>query len=288
MKKITQTTIVEQVADLVQETNYNLPEDVKSALIEAEAEEKTEVGRKILQQILKNADIAAAEHVPLCQDTGITVVFARVGQDLFIEGNLEEAINQGVRKGYQEGFLRKSVVDDPFSRKNTEDNTPAIIHYIPVEGDKLRLDIATKGGGSENMSKINMLKPTASKREIVDYIVQVVTEAGANACPPLIIGVGIGGNFEKAALLAKESLFTDLREINPDPELAELEDEILARINRTGIGPQGLGGRTTALAVNIKTFPCHIASMPVAVNLNCHSARHISTVIEGVEADETA
>jgi len=281
MQLIKTKEIEDQIARKVQEVNFELPEDVENAIKKAFDNENSDVGRKILEQILDNSEIAKNERVPLCQDTGLVVVYARIGQELEFDGNLEEAINNGVSKGYKDGYLRKSVVKDPFDRENTETNTPVIIHYDLVAGAELRLDIATKGGGSENMSQINMMKPTVSRDGIIDYIVQVVKESGANACPPLIVGVGIGGNFEKSALLAKESLFERIDKTNPDPKLAELEQDILKKVNQLGIGPQGLGGNTTALGVNIKSYPCHIASMPVAVNLNCHSARHISLLFNG-------
>ncbi len=281
MQLIKTKEIEDQITRKVQEVNFELPEDVENAIKKAFDNENSDVGRKILEQILDNSEIAKNKRVPLCQDTGLVVVYARIGQELEFDGNLEEAINNGVSKGYKDGYLRKSVVKDPFDRENTETNTPVIIHYDLVAGAELRLDIATKGGGSENMSQINMMKPTVSRDEIIDYIVQVVKESGANACPPLIVGVGIGGNFEKSALLAKESLFERIDKTNPDPKLAELEQDILKKVNQLGIGPQGLGGNTTALGVNIKSYPCHIASMPVAVNLNCHSARHISLLFNG-------
>ncbi len=281
MQLIKTKEIEDQITRKVQEVNFELPEDVENAIKKAFDNENSDVGRKILEQILDNSEIAKNERVPLCQDTGLVVVYARIGQELEFDGNLEEAINNGVSKGYKDGYLRKSVVKDPFDRENTETNTPVIIHYDLVAGAELRLDIATKGGGSENMSQINMMKPTVSRDGIIDYIVQVVKESGANACPPLIVGVGIGGNFEKSALLAKESLFERIDKTNPDPKLAELEQDILEKVNQLGIGPQGLGGNTTALGVNIKSYPCHIASMPVAVNLNCHSARHISLLFNG-------
>jgi len=281
MQIIKTEEIENQIAKKVQKVNFELPEDVEKAIRAAHDRENSEVGRKILKQILDNSEIANNERVPLCQDTGLVVVYARVGQDLEFDGSLEEAINNGVRKGYKDGYLRKSVVKDPLDRENTGTNTPVIIHYDLIEGSELKLDIATKGGGSENMSQIKMMKPTVSRAEIIDYIVQVVKESGANACPPLIVGVGIGGNFEKSALLAKESLFERIDQVNPDSKLEKLEADILEQVNQLGIGPQGLGGNTTALGVNIKSYPCHIASMPVAVNLNCHSARHISLVFNG-------
>ena len=281
MQLIKTKEIEDEIASKVQEVNFELPEDVGNALKAAYESEISEVGRKILKQIFDNSDVARNERVPLCQDTGLVVVYAKIGQDLKFDGSLKDAINNGISRGYSDGYLRKSVVKDPLDRKNTGTNTPAIIHYDFVEGNELKLDIATKGGGSENMSQIKMMKPTVSQDDIIDYIVSVVKESGANACPPLIVGVGIGGNFEKSALLAKKSLFERIDKRNPDPKLAKMEKNILEKVNQLGIGPQGLGGNTTALGVNIKSYPCHIASMPVAVNLNCHSARHISLVFNG-------
>jgi len=281
MQLINTKEIEDEIANKVQKVNFELPEDVGNALKSAYENERSEVGRKILKQILDNSDVAINERVPLCQDTGLVVVYAKIGQDLKFDGSLKNAINNGISRGYSDGYLRKSVVKDPLDRENTGTNTPAIIHYDFVEGNELKLDIATKGGGSENMSQIKMMKPTVSQDDIIDYIVSVVKESGANACPPLIVGVGIGGNFEKSALLAKKSLFERIDKRNPDPKLAKMEKDILEKVNQLGIGPQGLGGNTTALGVNIKSYPCHIASMPVAVNLNCHSARHISLVFNG-------
>ena len=281
MQLIKTKEIEDEIASKVQEVNFELPEDVGNALKAAYESEISEVGRKILKQILDNSDVAKNERIPLCQDTGLVVVYAKIGQDLKFDGSLKDAINNGISRGYSDGYLRKSVVKDPLDRENTGTNTPAIIHYDFIEGNELKLDIATKGGGSENMSQIKMMKPTVSQEDIIDYIVNVVKESGANACPPLIVGVGIGGNFEKSALLAKKSLFERIDKRNPDPELAKMEKDILEKVNQLGIGPQGLGGNTTALGVNIKSYPCHIASMPVAVNLNCHSARHISLVFNG-------
>lgn len=237
-------------------------------------------GKEIIQQLLKNADIARSEEVPMCQDTGFTVVFVELGQDVHIEGgSLEDAINEGVRRGYTEGYLRKSIVGHPLERVNTGDNTPAVIHVKLVPGDKMKIIVAPKGGGSENMSGIKMLKPAEGIEGVKKFVLDTVKNAGPNPCPPIIVGVGIGGTFEKCALLAKEALLRPVGTPNSRPEIARLENELLDEINSTGIGPQGLGGRYTALAVHIEIYPAHIASLPVAVNINCHASRHKETVL---------
>jgi fumarate hydratase subunit alpha len=235
----------------------------------------------VLDQIIENADIAAKEEMPLCQDCGLAIIFVELGQDAHIKGgDLYEAINEGVRKGYAEGYLRKSVVKQPFSaRMNTKDNTPAIIHTEIVKGDKLKITVAPKGGGSENMSRFTVLKPAQGRPAVVEFVVKAVEEAGSNPCPPTIIGVGIGGSAEKAMYLAKKSLLRKVGEPSPDKEVAELESELLKRINATGVGPGGVGGRFTSLAVHVETHPSHIASLPVAVNIQCHSARHKEAVL---------
>lgn len=279
MRKISSVEISEAIAGLVKGANYYLPEDVLKAIEKSAREEESAVGREVLQQILLNNRIAGEERVAVCQDTGIVVVFAELGNEVFIEGDLYEAINEGIRKGYREGYLRTSVVDHPLRRVNTGDNTPAVVHLKLVSGDKLRLIVAPKGAGSENMSIVKMLKPADGKEGIRKFVLQTVMEAGANPCPPIVVGIGLGGSFEKAALLAKEALLRPLEDSNPDPEIAELEKSLLADINKLGIGPQGLGGSTTALAVKINTFPCHIASLPVAININCHVARHREIII---------
>lgn len=279
MRKISSVEISEAIAGLVKEANYFLPEDVLKVIEKSAREEESAVGREILQQILLNNRIAGEERVAVCQDTGIVVVFAELGNEVFIEGDLYEAINAGVRKGYKEGYLRTSVVDHPLRRVNTGDNTPAVVHLKLVSGDKLRLIVAPKGAGSENMSIVKMLKPADGKEGIRKFVLQTVMEAGANPCPPIVVGIGLGGSFEKAALLAKEALLRPLDDSNPDPVIAEMEKSLLADINKLGIGPQGLGGSTTALAVKINTFPCHIASLPVAININCHVARHKEVII---------
>jgi len=276
MKEIQAADIVETVARLCQEANFYLGEDVKAAIKQARDNDKSEVAKQVLDQLLENAEIAAAEHIPLCQDTGLAVVFLDLGQDAHIVGgDLYTAVEEGVRKGYEEGYLRKSAVKQPFSaRVNTKDNTPPIVHTQIVPGDNLKITVAPKGGGSENMSRVTVLKPAQGRQGIIDFVVNTVVEAGSNPCPPLIIGVGIGGTIEQTAMLAKRSLLREVGKDNSDPEVAGLEAELLKRINASGVGPQGFGGTTTALAVHIETFPAHIASMPVAVNIQCHSARH--------------
>ena len=253
-----------------------LPDDVLEALRKAHAVETREPARELLRQCLENAEIARSENMPICQDTGFAVFFVEMGSMLKIEGGtIYEAITEGTRLGYRDGFLRKSIVSDPlFKRYNTRDNTPPIIHLTLVPGDRLNVILAPKGGGSENMSALKMLKPSDGRSGVVEFVVRTVIEAGGNPCPPTIVGVGIGGTFEKAAFLAKKALLRTVGSTNPDPEYAALEQEILEKINASQVGAQGLGGDVTALAVHIENFPCHIASLPVAVNLNCHAARH--------------
>ncbi len=276
MREIKAKDIAETVARLCKEANFYLGEDVLAALRKARELEESPTGRDTLDQILKNAEIAAKEQMPLCQDCGLAVVFLEIGQDVHItDGSLYEAVNEGVRKGYVEGYLRKSVVKQPYSaRVNTKDNTPAIVHIEIVPGDKLKVTVAPKGGGSENMSRFTVLKPAQGRQGVVDFVVNTVEEAGSNPCPPTIVGVGIGGTAEKAMMMAKKALLREVGKPSPDPENAELEKELLQRINATGIGPGGTGGRFTSLAVHVETFPAHIASLPVAVNIQCHSARH--------------
>ena len=256
--------------------NYDLPVDVYDALKSAVEVEESPVGREVLAQLVENADIAAADRVPICQDTGFAVIFAEVGQDVHLTGgDFEQAVHEGVRQGYGDGYLRKSVAEEPgHARRNTKDNTPAIIHTSIVPGDRVCLTMMAKGGGAENMSSLNMLKPAQGWAGMVDAVVETVSRAGSNPCPPVIIGVGIGGTIEKVTLLAKKALLRDVGSTHPDPRIAGMEDELLAKINALGIGPQGLGGRTTALAVFIEEMPCHIASMPMAVNVQCHAQRH--------------
>jgi fumarate hydratase subunit alpha len=281
MKEIKAKDVTSTIARLCKEANYFLGEDVLAALRKAREEEESPVARQILEQILKNADIAAREEMPLCQDCGLAIVFLQIGQEVHISGgDLYQAVDEGVRQGYAEGYLRKSAVRQPFSaRINTKDNTPAIIHTEIVPGDQLKITVAPKGGGSENMSRFTVLKPAQGRQGVVDFVVSAVEEAGSNPCPPTIVGVGIGGSVEKAMILAKRALLRTVGARSPDPEVAELEKELLQRINGTGVGPGGIGGRITSLAVHVETFPAHIASLPVAVNLQCHSARHKEAVL---------
>jgi fumarate hydratase subunit alpha len=281
MREIAAKDITKTVARLCKEANYFLGEDVLSALKKAREKEESPTAIGVLDQIIENADIAAKEEMPLCQDCGLAIVFIELGQDAHVTGgDLYEAIHEGVRQGYSEGYLRKSVVKQPFSaRVNTKDNTPAIIHTEIVKGDKLKITVAPKGGGSENMSRFVVLKPAQGRAGVIDFVVKAVEEAGSNPCPPTIVGVGIGGSAERAMQLAKKSLLRTVGEPSKDKEVAELEKELLERINATGVGPGGVGGRITSLAVHVETHPAHIASMPVAVNLQCHSARHKEAVL---------
>ena len=279
MREVDVGVITETVKSLCMEANFDLGQDVLDAFKRAQAVEESPAGVEILEQLEENASIARRERVAICQDTGIAVVFVELGQDVhLVGGDLNSAINEGVRRGYQEGYLRKSLCH-PFTRANTGDNTPAIIHVTIVPGEKVKLIVAPKGGGSENMSRVTMLTPAAGKEGIVEYVVQRVKESGPNPCPPTVVGIGIGGTFENAALLAKEALLRPIGSENREPELAALEAEILEKINKLGIGPQGLGGRTTSLAVHINMMPCHIASLPLAVNIQCHAQRHKEAVI---------
>ncbi len=280
MKTIRTEQITEAVSRLCQESNFFLNNDMISALWKAKDKEISKSGKNILQQIIENSDIAADKEIPLCQDTGFTVVFVEYGQEIRLEGgSLTDAINNGVRRGYTEGYLRKSIVGNPLSRINTQDNTPAVIHTEIVPGDKLKITVAPKGGGSENMSGLTMLKPAQGIEGVKDFVLNQVIKAGPNPCPPIVVGVGIGGTMEKCALLAKKALLRQIGVHNQDQRIAELEAELLKKINETGIGPQGLGGITTALAVNIEVFAAHIASLPVAVNINCHVNRHKTAVL---------
>jgi len=281
MKEIHVDSIIEAVRDICQEANFYLGDDVQRALEESLKIEESPTGKTIIEQILENAEIARKHHVPMCQDTGAAVFFVELGQEAqVVGGDFTEAINEGVRQGYREGYLRKSMVNDPLiDRKNTQDNTPAIIHTRVVPGDKLKITFAPKGGGSENMSVVRMMKPADGVEGVRDFVVDWVKRSGGNPCPPIIVGVGIGGTFEKCAELAKGALLRELGRSNADPRFASLEKDLKERINDLGIGPMGLGGRVTALAVHIETHPCHIASLPVAVNIQCHAARHKSTTL---------
>jgi fumarate hydratase subunit alpha len=275
MREIQVEKVTEVVRQLCIDANYYLGDDIKNKLIEAREKEDWNIAKGILDQIIENANIAKNEDMPMCQDTGVTCVFLEIGQDVhFTGGNIEEAINEGIRRGYNEGFLRKSVVKDPLDRVNTKDNTPGMIYYDIVPGDKVKITVAPKGFGSENMSQSKMLKPSDGLQGVKDFVLKVVKEAGPNPCPPIIVGIGIGGTFDKAATIAKKSLIRPLEVRNSNPFYANLEEELLNEINNLGIGPQGFGGRTTALAVNIETYPTHIAGLPVAVNINCHATRH--------------
>lgn len=280
MRKVDVTEITKNVKEMCIEANHFLSEDMKTVFEQAVQKEKAPLGRQVLNQLKENLEIAGAEMIPICQDTGMAVIFMKVGQEVHFDGgNLTEAVNEGVRQGYVDGYLRKSVVKDPIYRDNTKDNTPAVIHYEIVEGDQVDITVAPKGFGSENMSRIFMLKPADGIEGVKESILTAVKDAGPNACPPMVIGVGIGGTFEKCAVMAKHALTRDLEEESPVPYVRELEKEMLKKINSLGIGPGGLGGTVTALAVNIETYPTHIAGLPMAVNICCHVNRHIHRII---------
>ena len=275
MRTVDVNTLTQNIREMCIEANHFLSEDMKQAFTKAEQQEKAPLGKQILQQLQQNMEIAAQDMIPICQDTGMAVVFLEVGQDVhLVGGNVEDAVNEGVRQGYVDGYLRKSVVKDPIYRENTKDNTPAIIHYSIVPGDRVKITVAPKGFGSENMSRIFMLKPADGIEGVKNAILTAVKDAGPNACPPMVVGVGIGGTFEKCALMAKKALTRSVDEHSEIPYVRELEEELLQKINKSGIGPGGLGGSTTALAVNINTYPTHIAGLPVAVNICCHVNRH--------------
>ena len=280
MREISTDEIIKNIKEMCIEANYMLSEDVKGRILSAQSKEESVLGKQILSQLEENMDIAENENIPICQDTGMAVVFLKIGQDVHISGMaIEDAVNEGIRQGYTEGYLRKSVVKDPVIRENTKDNTPGIIHYEIVPGDKIDITVAPKGFGSENMSRICMLKPADGIDGIKNAVIETVKLAGPNACPPVVIGVGIGGTFEKCAILAKKALTRDLNSHNETEYVHKLEDELLDEINKIGIGPGGLGGKTTALGVNIETYPTHIAGMPVAINMCCHVNRHKHRVI---------
>lgn len=280
MKSIHVNQIIEKVKTMCIDANCNLNDDVQQAIIQFREKETSPLGVEILDQMIENAEIACEKQVPICQDTGMAVFFVQIGQDVHIEGGLlEEAINEGVRRGYVDGYLRKSIVKDPLLRENTKDNTPAVIHYEIVAGDQLIIDFAPKGFGSENMSQIKMMPPSAGIEGVKKFVVQTVSDAGPNPCPPIVVGVGIGGNFEKSAMLAKKALLRPIGSENDEPRMAQLEKELLQKINELGIGPQGLGGNTTAFAVHVETYPTHIAGLPVAVNISCHVTRHSRIVL---------
>ncbi|HZK85373.1 MAG TPA: fumarate hydratase [Desulfosporosinus sp.] len=285
MKQIGVDEIVEGVEKICIGANYDLGEDVMQGLQKALQIESSPLGCEILEKLIENAQIAHNERVPMCQDTGMAVLFVELGQDVHVVGGtLTVALNEGVRRGYKKGYLRKSMVMDPFERVNTGDNTPAIIHYDIVAGDKLRITVAPKGIGSENMGSLKMCKPSEGLDGAMQFVVDTVDKAGSNPCPPIVVGVGVGGTMEKATFLAKKALIRSLGEANSDPRIAKIEQELLERINRLGIGPQGFGGTVTALAVHMEVFPTHIGGMPVAVNLNCHATRHQEIILEGSEA----
>ncbi len=280
MRRISTHQITDTLEKLCIDANYNLGEDLVNSLRDALEKEESPLGKEVITQLLENAEIGKNEQVPVCQDTGFAIVFIEIGQEVVIDGSsLQDAINEGIRRGYKNGLLRKSIVNNPLDRINTGDNTPAIIHTEIVSGDKLKITFDAKGGGCENMSRLAMLTPAQGVNGVIDFVVETVKMAGANPCPPIIVGVGLGGTFEYSALLAKRAILRPLSSHNEDKTIAKLEDVLLDKINKLGIGPQGLGGRTTALAVNVETFPCHIASLPVAVNIECHSHRTKSIVI---------
>lgn len=280
MKEIKQETIIKEVKRLCQEANCTLPQDVYQALKNAYEDEDSVLGKQTLEVLNKNAEIARDTCSPICQDTGMACVFVEIGQDVYVVGSLSEAIHEGVRQGYEAGYLRKSVVNDPmFDRINTKDNTPAIIHYDIVEGDQLKIIVAPKGFGSENMCQVKMLKPSDGVEGVKDFVLKVINDAGPNACPPMVIGVGIGGSFDKVTLLAKKAMLREIGSHHIDSRYRALEDELLEKINQTGIGPAGYGGKTTALSLNIETYPTHIAGMPVAVSICCHVARHKEVIL---------
>ena len=280
MRTIGSEEITRVVSELCLEINFNLSAEVLNAISRAQKGEESLPGKEALQQLLENARLAGENRVPLCQDTGLCVVFIEIGQEVVVQGNdLHTAVNRGVAEAYQKGYLRKSVVKNPLTRENTGDNTPAVLHVNMVKGTGVKITVAAKGGGSENMSALKMLPPSAGREGIIDFVVQTVESAGPNPCPPLVIGVGIGGNFETAPLLAKKALLRAISMCSSDPVLAGMEEEILNRINRLGIGPQGFGGRVTALSVSLEAAPCHIASLPAAVNIDCHCHRHACRTI---------
>ena len=279
MRQISTQSIIDAVKDAAIHANFELGDDVVNALKHALTYEESPVGKDILNQLIENANIAREERIPICQDTGVAVIFAEMGQEVsIVGGEFISALEEGIRQGYKEGYLRKSLCH-PFTRKNTGDNTPIIVHLDIVPGEALKIWVVPKGGGSENMSQLFMLPPSTGWSGVKEKVVQTVVDAGPNPCPPTIVGVGIGGNFEQSALLAKKSLLRPLGTENPDPEQSNMEDELLKDINKTGVGPQGLGGRVTSLAVHLLMMPCHIASLPVAVNIQCHASRHVEIVL---------
>lgn len=279
MREISADSITAVIRDLCLDANYNLGADVLDALWNAIEKEASPVGKQVLKELIENTEISKKEHIPLCQDCGTAVIFIELGQEVLVtRGNLRDAVNEGVRQGYKDGFLRKSLCN-PITRQNTGDNTPAVIYYDIIPGDKIRIIVAPKGGGSENMSRVTMLTPAEGINGVKNFVINGIKEAGANPCPPTIAGIGIGGTFERSALLAKKALLRKIGTRNPDPALANIESEILEAVNKLGIGPMGYGGNITSLDVFLEMEPCHIASLPVAVNINCHSARHKEAII---------
>lgn len=279
MRELQASLITQAVKEMATSSNFNIGEDILAALKAAVKTEESPTGKEILEQIIENDRIAREEQVPMCQDTGFAIIFLEIGQDVHIVGDLREAVNEGVRQGYKEGYLRKSILGDPIKRVNTKDNTPAVIHLEIVPGEKVKITFAAKGGGSENMSRVKMMAPSAGVEGVKKFVVEAASEAGSNPCPPILLGVGIGGTFEKCAWLAKKALLRKVGQRNPDPYYADLERELLTLVNKSGVGPQGLGGTTTALDVFIETYPCHIASFPAAVNVQCHAARHEERIL---------
>ena len=280
MRTITTDTIIQNIKEMCIEANYSLTSDVKDKLYQAAEEENSPLGRQILSQLKENLQIAKDDEIPICQDTGMAVVFLRIGQDVHIEGqNLEDAVNEGIRQGYIEGYLRKSVVSDPILRENTKDNTPGVIHYEIIAGENIEITVAPKGFGSENMSRVCMLKPADGIEGVKNAVIETVKIAGPNACPPVVVGVGVGGTFEKCAILAKKALTRDLNTHNKISYVADVEKELLEKINELEIGPGGLGGKMTALGVNVEVYPTHIAGLPVAINMCCHVNRHVHRII---------
>lgn len=275
MREVHVDDVIQTISQMCIDCNYNIGQDIKEALVKAELSEISPIGKSIIGDLILNAQIAGEQQMPICQDTGMVVVFIEIGQEVRIVGGLlEDAIQRGIREGYEKGYLRKSVVSDPLIRKNSKDNTPGVVYYDIVGGEKLKISLAAKGFGSENMSKLKMLKPSDGIEGVEEFVLSVVKQAGPNPCPPIVVGVGIGGTVDKAAQIAKKALFRDVDESSPIPYVSELETRLLHKINQLGIGPQGLGGVNTALGVNIEIFPTHIAGLPVVVNINCHASRH--------------
>ncbi len=275
MREIHVDEVIQKISQMCIDINYNIGQDIKSALVKAEISEVSPIGKSIIGDLLLNSQIAADQKMPICQDTGMVVVFVEIGQEVHVVGGLlEDAIQRGIREGYEKGYLRKSVVSDPLTRKNSKDNTPGVVYYDLVEGEGLKISLAAKGFGSENMSKLKMLKPSDGIKGVEDFVISAVEEAGPNPCPPIVVGVGIGGTVDKAAQIAKKALLRNVDEASPIPHISELEERLLEKINQLGIGPQGLGGVNTALGVNVEIYPTHIAGLPVVVNINCHASRH--------------